>query len=252
MKISLITVSYNSAKTIQDTFKSVLSQTYENIEYIVVDGGSTDGTLEAIKAVEQNFQGRMRWVSEPDKGLYDAMNKGVRMATGDVVGIINSDDFFTAPNVLEQVATVFERYDIEAVYGDVHFVNPDDLNKCVRYYSSKIFRPVLFRFGFMPAHPSFYVKKECYDEFGLYSLDYEIAADYDLLIRLLYRERIKVKYLPLDFVTMRMGGASTQNVHSRIVLNREIVKACRKYGIYTNMLLLMFKYAYKIFELKGR
>ena len=250
MKISLITTVYNRADTIQDTFDSVLAQTYQDIEYIVVDGGSTDGTLDLIRQVEPRFQGRMRWTSGADKGLYDAMNKGIRMATGDAVGILNSDDFFTSPDVLERVADAFVESGAEAVYGDVHFVPTGNPDKCVRYYSSRVFRPALFRFGFMPAHPAFYVKKSCYDRFGLYSLDYQIAADFDLLVRFLYKEKIKAKYLPLDCVTMRVGGVSTEGLHSRVVLNRESVRACRKYGIRTNLLLILFKYVYKVFELR--
>lgn len=151
---------------------------------------------------------------------------------------------------IQSVVDTFQSNDIDALYGDVHFVNPDDLNKCVRYYSSAIFKPSLFRFGFMPAHPSFYMKRECYEKHGLYALDYKIAADYDLLIRYLYKEKIKYKYLKRDFVTMRTGGVSTENFNSRVTLNKEIVRACKKYGIKTNMFLLSLKYLYKIFELK--
>lgn len=250
MVITVITVTYNSEKTITDTLKSVFSQTYSNIEYIIVDGASKDKTLNIIKQYEPLFDNRMRWISEPDRGIYDAMNKGIRMATGDVIGILNSDDFFTSGDVLEKVVREFEKdSDLEAVYGDVHFVHPDNLQKCVRYYSSAIFRLLLFRFGFMPAHPSFYVKRECYEKYGLYALDYKIAADYDLLIRFLYVNRILYRYLKTDFVTMRTGGVSTQGFRSRLILNREIVKACRKYGIYTNLWILLLKYFYKVFEL---
>ena len=141
MKISIITTTYNSGATLRDTIRSILSQTYQDIEYIVVDGASTDDTLTIIQEYEPQFDGRMRWVSEKDNGLYDAMNKGIRMATGDVVGILNSDDFFTSPDVLERVAGAFrEESGPDAVYGDIHFVNPDNLNRCVRYYSSRLFR----------------------------------------------------------------------------------------------------------------
>lgn len=250
MKFSLVTVSYNSTKTISDTIQSVLNQTYNDIEYIIVDGNSKDNTVEIIKEYEPKFNGRMHWISEPDKGLYDAMNKGIKMATGDVVGIINSDDFFSSSHVISDIVDCFKQNDIDALYGDVKFVNPDNLNKNVRYYSSKIFRPELFRFGFMPAHPSFYMKREMYIKYGLYELDYKIASDYDLLIRCLYKYKIKYKYLSSCFVTMRTGGVSTENWKSRIVLNKEIVKACKEYGIYTNMFFLSFKYLYKIFELR--
>lgn len=247
MKISIITATYNSGLTLRDTIHSVLSQSYPDIEYIIVDGGSKDNTLEIINEYKDKIT---KVISEPDKGIYDAMNKGISMATGDVIGILNSDDFFTSGNVVENIVKAFESSDIDAVFGDIHFVKPDNLNKPVRHYTSSIFKPALFRFGFMPAHPSFYVKRTCYEKYGLYDLNYKIASDYDLLIRFLYVNRIKYKYLNMDFVTMRVGGASTENMKSRVVLNKEIVRACRKYGIYTNLFILSLKYFYKIFELR--
>lgn len=247
MKISIITATYNSAATIKDTLLSVNAQAYANIEHIIVDGGSKDNTLEIVREFGLKVT---TIISEPDKGIYDAMNKGISVATGDVVGILNSDDFFTSDDIISVVANTFEENDINALYGDVNFVNPENINKSVRYYSSKIFRPSLFRFGFMPAHPSYYMKRSCYKEYGLFSLDYKIASDYDLLIRYLYKYKIKYKYLQKDFVTMRTGGMSTENFNSRITLNKEIVRACKKYGIYTNMFLLSLKYFYKIFELR--
>lgn len=247
MEISIITTTYNSDATVKDTLLSVNAQTYHDIEHIIVDGASKDNTLEIVHEYGERVA---KVISEPDKGIYDAMNKGIRAATGDVIGILNSDDFFTSDDVLSVVAKTFNDNNIDALYGDVHFVNPENLNKIVRYYSSKIFKPSLFRLGFMPAHPSFYMKRECYEKHGLFSLDYKIASDYDLLIRYLYKEQIKYKFVEKDFVTMRTGGVSTENLNSRITLNREIVKACKKYGIKTNMFLLSFKYLYKIFELK--
>lgn len=247
MRISIITATYNSSAHIADCVKSVNDQTYRDIEHIIVDGASKDNT---VKIIEETPNRVAKIVSEPDKGIYDAMNKGISLATGDVVGILNSDDFFTSDDVIDTVVDAFNKNDIDALYGDVHFVDPDDLNKCVRYYSSAIFKPSLFRFGFMPAHPSFYMKRECYEKHGLYALDYKIASDYDLLIRYLYKEKIKYKYIKKDFVTMRTGGVSTENFNSRVTLNKEIVRACRKYGIYTNLFMLGLKYLYKIFELK--
>ncbi|MDR1742995.1 MAG: glycosyltransferase [Dysgonamonadaceae bacterium] len=247
MKISIITTSYNSASTIRDTIESVIAQDYPDIEHIIVDGASNDDTLAIVKSYGDRIA---RIISEPDKGIYDAMNKGIRAASGDVIGILNSDDFFTSADVLSTVAKTFLENDIEALYGDVHFVNSNNLQKQVRYYSSKIFKPTLFRFGFMPAHPSFYMKKSCYETYGLYPLDYKIAADYELLIRYLYKYGVRYKYVAKDFITMRTGGVSTENIKSRIVLNQEIVKACAKYGIKTNMFLLSLKYFYKIFELR--
>ncbi len=247
MKISIITITYNSAKTVRDTIESVLAQSYKDIEYIIIDGESKDDTLNIVKKYGDRIA---QVVSEPDKGIYDAMNKGIRMATGDVVGILNSDDFFTTPEVVSLLVAEFEKENVDAVYGDIHFVNPSDLNLCVRYYSSKYFQPRYLRFGFMPAHPSFYVRRECYEKFGGYSLDYEISADFALLVRFIHKYKIVCRYLPIDFVTMRMGGASTAGIRSKITLNRENIRACRKYGIYTNWLFMSMRYLYKIFELR--
>lgn len=249
MKISIITVAYNSAATIRATIDSVLAQTYPDIEYIVIDGNSKDSTIEIIKEYEPIFNGRMRWISEKDKCLYDAMNKGIKMATGDIVGIINSDDFYHRSDIIAQILEAFENKTVEAVFADVRFVNPDNLDKTVRYYSSKNFSPKRFRFGFMPAHPTFFTYKKCFDEFGYYKIDYKIAADYELLIRFLYTHKLNYKYLPLDVMKMRTGGASTASFKNNIILNREIVRACKENGIYTNLPLLFLKYFVKIWEL---
>lgn len=250
MKISIITVSYNSQSTIQDTFDSVLNQTYSDIEYIVIDGKSSDNTPDIINEYESLFNDRLKLISEPDKGLYDAMNKGIKMATGDIVGIINSDDFYHKPDIIEKVASTFiENKAVQAVFGDVRFVNPNNLDKTVRYYRAKNFNVNRFRFGFMPPHPTFFTYKHNFEKFGYYQTDYKIAADYELLIRFLYTNGLKYKYLPLDIMKMRTGGASTKSLKSNLVLNQEIVRACRENGIYTNMVILMLKYFSKVWEL---
>lgn len=249
MKISIITITYNSEKTLADTIQSVLNQTYPNIEYIIVDGASKDNTVSIIKEYEPYFEGRMKWISEKDKGLYDAMSKGIRMATGNIVGILNSDDFFTSKEVLQNVANAFlQDVKLDAVYGDVHFVHPSNLNKCVRYYSSKIFKRSLMKLGFMPAHPSFYIRRECFDKYGLYKTDYKVAADFEFLLRVIYKEKIKTQYLPIDMVTMRTGGASTSGLESHKRIMKEHLRAFRENGIYTNSLLLSLRYFYKIGE----
>ena len=248
MKVSIITVTYNSAVTIADTIESVLHQTYPDIEYIVVDGCSKDNTIEQVKRFEPAFSSRLKWVSEPDKGIYDAMNKGIAMASGDVVGILNSDDYFTSEHVITNLVNAFTD-DIDAVFGDIHFVKDNQPQKCVRYYSSKYFCPLWLRFGFMPAHPSFYLRKGVYDKVGNYRLDYRIGADYEMMVRLFYKQKIKGKYLSQDFVTMRMGGASTRNIRSRLILIREDVRACRENGVYTNTLMICTKFAYKFIGL---
>lgn len=249
MKISLITVTFNSAGTLRDTILSVLSQSYHHIEYIIVDGGSSDNTIDVIQEYELLFQGRLKWLSEKDRGIYDAMNKGLRMATGDVVGIINSDDFYHRVDVIKSVADAFQLEETQAVYGDVRFVKPNNPNRTVRYYSSKNFSPYRFRYGFMPAHPTFFTYRKYFEEFGYYKIDYRIAADYELLIRFLYTHRIQAKYLSLDFMKMRTGGVSTASVKSNLLLNKEIVRACRENGIWTCMPLLLLKYFTKALEL---
>lgn len=250
MKISVVTVTFNSEKTIACTIESVLNQKYDDYEYIVVDGGSKDTTVDIIKEWEPKFNGKMRWISERDKGMYDGINKGIRMATGDVVGIINSDDFFHRNDIFEKINDAFvSNPDVEAIYGDVRFVNPDNLEKTVRYYSSKNWAPWRFRFGFMPAHPSFYTKRENFEKYGYYQYDYHIAADYELLIRHLYTNKVPSKYIPLDFMKMRTGGRSTNGINANIRLNKEIVRACSENGIWTCLPLLFLKYFVKVFEL---
>ena len=256
MKISIITVTFNSAATVRDTIESVLKQEYQNYEYLVIDGGSKDNTVDIIKGYEPKFEGKMRWVSEKDKGMYDGINKGIRMATGDVVGIINSDDFYHRTDIFSIINDEFKKVPegfkgsrVEAIYGDVRFVKPDNLEKTVRYYSSKHWRPWRFRFGFMPAHPTFFTYKENFEKYGYYQYDYHIAADYELLIRHLYTNKVPAKYVPVDFMKMRMGGRSTNGWKANVLLNREIVRACRENGIWTCMPLLFLKYFIKVFEL---
>uniref|UniRef100_UPI003FEE8C8B glycosyltransferase family 2 protein n=1 Tax=Prevotella sp. TaxID=59823 RepID=UPI003FEE8C8B len=253
MTISLITATYNSGKTVEDTLRSVLAQTYKEIDYWVVDGGSKDDTMDIVRKYEPLFGGRLHWISEPDRGIYDAMNKGISHSTGDVVGILNSDDHFTSNDVLERVAAEMQADNtLDAVYGDIHFIKDGAPDRIVRYYSSKPFRPFWLRFGFMPAHPSFYARREVFEKHGLYSLDYKIAADYDMMVRLFLKHRIKAKYMPMDFVTMLMGGLSTKGVRSRVVLVSEDVKACLTYGFYTNRFMISLKFLYKIFESRFR
>ena len=174
--ISLITVTYNSERTLRDTIQSVLNQTYSDIEYIVIDGLSKDCTVDIIREYEPLFQGRLKWKSEKDNGLYDAMNKGISMSTGDIVGIINSDDFYHRRDIISKIVETFQNKKIQAAYGDVRFVNPDNLGKTVRYYSSGSFSLRRFRYGFMPAHPTFFTYRKYFEEFGYYKTDYRIAA----------------------------------------------------------------------------
>ncbi len=256
LKISVITATWNSGATIEDTLKSVLQQTYGNIEHVIVDGGSRDETLDIVKRYAEEYRKRglvLKWLSEPDNGIYDAMNKGIRLASGDVVGLLNSDDFFTVPTVLQRVAEVFRKDErnndvVDAVYGDVHYVKPENLRKCVRYYSSKGFLRSRMRMGFMPAHPSFYCRREIYNRYGLFDTQFKIAADFELLLRLIYIHRIKTRYLEMDFVTMRTGGASSSGLASHRKIYAEHRLAYRKNGVYSNCFLEACRYLYKIAE----
>ena len=266
MKISIITATYNSGRTLHDTLESVLRQSYKDIEYIIVDGASKDNTLDLIKEYEPRFEGRLHWKSEKDKGLYDAMNKGISRATGDIVGILNSDDYYTSDDVLKTVAETFaEHKEMDAVYGDVHYVDEHDTKKFVRYYSSRMFRRAWMRLGFMPAHPSFYCRKSTYDSFKLdgnviegfkgntdcayFNTTYKIAADFENLLRMIYVNRIKTLYIHKDFVTMRTGGASSSGVSSHKQINKDHLRALKENGVYSNYLLLSIRYLYKIGEL---
>jgi len=244
MKVSIITVTLNSAATLATAMESVSRQDHPDIEHILVDGNSSDRTVDIIRSYPHVAQ----FISEPDEGLYDAINKGIRLATGDVVGILNSDDFFPSSNVVSRIADSLDTRQVDAVFGDVAFVRPDNLDKIVRMYSSRKFRPSQFARGYMPAHPTFYVRRRCYEQFGVYQTDYRIAADFELLVRFIHRHRISYTYLPVTMVYMRTGGVSNKTIASRYVLNREIVRACGENGLTTNMARLSLKYVFKVFE----
>ncbi len=247
MKISIITATWNSGETLRDTMESVLSQSYTDYEHIIVDGLSSDNTLGIVREMEPRYGGRLKVVSGKDRGLYDAMNKGIALATGDVVGILNSDDFYTSRDVLERVAAGIS--DVDAVYGDVHYVDPSDLTRCVRHYSSRAFRRWKMLMGFMPAHPSFYCRRSVYSRFGLFDLDFKVAADFEQLLRLIYVNRIAIRYLPFDFVTMRTGGASSSGMASHKKIIRDHILAYKKNGVRSNYLLESFRYLHRIVDL---
>ena len=248
MKVSIITVCYNSEKTIEDTLKSIQTQTHSDIEYIVIDGLSNDTTNNIIEKYNDIVSTH---ISEKDNGLYDAMNKGITLATGDIVGVLNSDDVFSDDNVIGKIVEGFNSKDVDAVYSDLIYVSENDLNKPTRLYSSKIFSKRLIKFGLMLPHPTFYARKACYDKYGLYKIDYRVAADFELLTRFI-GEGIRVKRLPFISVKMREGGVSSSGLLWRIHQNFEIVRACKENGIYTNILFVMLKLPYKILTLLTR
>ena len=246
MKISIVTVCLNAEATIADTLRSVREQDYNNVEHLIVDGGSTDHTIDVIR---RHGKGVAALVSEPDRGIYDAMNKGIAMASGDVIGILNADDFYHDERVLSLVATHFSQKQVDAIYADLIVIDPADKKRIIRYYRAHSFSLDKFAYGWMPPHPTFFVRKECYEKFGMYKIDYQIAADYELLIRFLAVRGVSFSYLPKVMVTMRQGGVSSRSLKSNWILNREIVQACRENGIQTNLLKVLSKYPKKLFEL---
>ncbi len=227
MKVSIITISYNSATTIRDTIESVLSQDYPNIEYIIKDGVSKDGTLETIKS----FGDKIRLISQPDKGIYDAMSQGVALATGDVVGIINSDDFYPDNQVVRRVVDTFQQHKTDAVYGDLQYIDFNDKSKIVRDWKSGEYSKERFLNGWMPPHPTFFLKKSIYDKFGLYDASFKSAGDYELMLRMLYKNNISAAYIPHVQMHMRTGGVSNVTLKNRIRANREDRRAWKINGL---------------------
>ena len=226
MKLSKITVCYNSATTIEKTILSVANQTYKNIEYIIIDGNSKDNTIEIIKRNEDKIS---KWISEPDKGLYDAMNKGIAMATGDLIGILNSDDTFYSNTVVEEVANFHSQNTIEASVGTI--VQHKDSEKIVRVYSSKKWNPEKLKIGFMPPHPSIFFKKELFEKYGNYVLGFKIGADYELITRFFLKNKIIWKYSGITTTSMLVGGLSSSGAQSYKLITKEIQKALTMNGI---------------------
>lgn len=243
LKISIITVCYNSAETIRDTIESVLSQSYKDIEYIVVDGGSKDGTVEIISGFGTRIS---KVISEPDQGIYDAMNKGVIAATGEFVGILNSDDIFADGEVIRNLVEHLERNpQADASYADLVFVLRKETNVVTRTYSSLGFSPWKIRFGFMIPHPTFYARKHLFDTLGAYKLGYRVSADFELMARFFSRG-VKMTRYPAVMVKMREGGISTTGFWWRIHQNFEIVRACKENSIYTNIFMIAMKIPFKL------
>lgn len=228
MKISIITATWNSGATLRDTLESVLNQSYSDYELIIIDGGSKDNTKQIVDEYIPKFDGRLMWNCGRDKGLYDAMNKGIAKATGDVVGILNSDDFYADSHVLEAIAKTCEQ--VDAVYGDLDFVDSLDTSKIVRQWRGSQHLPGSFMKGWHPAHPTFYAKKEIYDRFGGFDITFDVSADFELMLRFLEKGKISSRYIPKTFVKMRMGGESTGSVGKIIQGNKNVLRAFRKNG----------------------
>ncbi|NOQ77307.1 MAG: glycosyltransferase [Methylococcaceae bacterium] len=246
MRISIITVCYNSSQYIRSAIDSVLSQSYTDIEYIVIDGGSTDETLEIINEYMDQIS---LIISEVDEGMYDAMNKGIALASGDIIGILNSDDFYSNINVISDVVGCFNTKDgIDMIFGNVDFVNAQDLNSPLRLYSSSRFSPWKLRFGFMPAHPASFIKKSAYNGVGSYKLGYNIAADFDMFVRLLLGAKKKYYSLNKVMVRMRLGGVSTSGVNSYIVSSQEMMRSLKENNIFTCWLFICIRLPIKLVQ----
>lgn len=225
MKISLITVTYNSARYLQNAIQSVYNQDYPDIEYIIVDGGSTDETLSII---EQNAGCITKWISEKDKGMYDAINKGMKMATGDVIGILNSDDMLASQNIISKIAACFKELKVDSLFGDLLYVEAEETSKVHRYWKGMPYNRKSFKWGWMPAHPTFYVRREIVEQLGGYETHYFSAADFELMTRYLYKHRISAIYLPELIVKMRKGGMSNGSFKKRFRANRRDYLALKR------------------------
>lgn len=229
MKISIITVCYNSISTLRDTLDSVLGQTCPDIEYIVIDGASKDGTVELIQQYVPQFSGCMQWVSEPDGGIYDAMNKGIRMATGDVIGFLNADDYYQHDRVVEEIARAFVIHDTDAIHGNLNYI--DGAGKVVRTWIGAPYKPGAFQKGWNPAHPTFYCKRICFEQYGLFDPSIGSAADFELMLRFIEKHRIPTQYVNQFMVFMRTGGSSTAGIRAILRNTRQNKLAFKKNDI---------------------
>ncbi len=232
-KVSIITVCFNNCKFIPFAIESVLGQTYANIEYIVIDGGSTDGTVEIIKSYGNKIN---RFISEPDKGIYDAMNKGLKLASGNIIGLLNSDDLFIDDQVISTVVDKFNQSSCDVLFGDLYYVNADKPEKIIRKWQTGDYVANSFKKGWHPPHPTFYVSKHIYDKYGYFDLEFKLAADFELMLRFLEKYQVKSIYIPKPLVRMRIGGATSKNLRNIINQNIECYKAFRKNGIAVSQL----------------
>lgn len=246
MKLSIITVALNSAATLPATLRSVLAQQGADIEHIVIDGGSTDGTPQILRSHESLYAGRLRWVSEPDRGIYHAMNKGIAMATGSVIATLNADDHYPSPRTAALALAALATSGADIVYGDARILAPDGTTR--RYYSSAPFRPWQMRLGNMPAHPATFILRSVMDRLGPYREDMRLSADFELLLRYIYIHKAKARYVPGLVVNMLDGGASNSGWAAKALINRELLTACRAHGVRTCMPLLWLRYPIKAMQ----
>jgi len=243
LKVSIITVCYNSEKYIKHAIESVLSQTYKNIEYIIVDGKSKDNTVSIINKYRDRIS---TFISEPDKGIYDAMNKGILSATGDIIGILNSDDFYIENNVIEGVVSRFQESSTDSIYANINYVRTDNTDKIVRKWICGEIKPKSFARGWQPAHPAFFVKREIYFKHGIFNIDFKLSADFELMLRFLVKCQISTKYYDKCLINMRLGGATNQSVYNIIAQNIECIKAFKVNNIPVSILYPLFRLIPKV------
>ena len=246
MKVSVITVCYNSAKTLERTLKSVAEQDWPNIEHIVIDGMSSDGTTIILDAYKQQLA---YVISEPDLGIYDAMNKGLHVAIGDVIAFLNADDLYASSKVLSQVVNKMMEQKLDALMGDVGIFNENTPNRLVRRYRSNQFTPERLAWGWMPAHPALFLRKEVVNRVGKFKTDYAIAGDFEFIVRVFYGQNINYQHLSEILVLMQNGGVSAAGLKAKVVLNKEVLRACLENGLQTNMIKILSKYPAKLLEL---
>lgn len=243
-RITIITVTYNSEKTLSHTLESVMRQDYKNFEHIIIDGLSTDSTVSIIK----KYPHVTKWISEKDAGLYEAMNKGLQLATGDVIGILNSDDFFTHEQVLSKIAKCFIINKTDTVYSDLQYVQSENINKVVRNWRSGSFNASKFYYGWMPPHPTFFAKKEVYKTAGMFNLSLKSSADYEMMLRILVKYNFSASYVPEVLVKMRAGGISNSSLKNRVRANAEDKEAWKLNNLKPNIFTFYFKPLRKIFQ----
>lgn len=245
MKCTIITVSYNAVNTIESTINSVLSQDYNDIEYIIVDGSSSDGTKEIIQRYNDKIT---KWISEKDNGIYDAMNKGILLATGDVIGILNADDLYSSNDIISKIVNQFTKSNADALYGDLKYVLKNDISKTIRFWKSGEYTDGKFLKGWMPPHPTFFVKKSIYNQFGLYRTDMPSAADYELMLRFIHVKKIKLTYLSELITIMREGGVSNKSLMNRWKANRDDLRAWQLNNVKPNVFTLILKPLSKLIQ----
>ena len=234
MKISIITVTFNSFLFINDCLASVKEQKYDDFEHIIIDGASTDGTLSLLESKREQF-GAL--ISKPDKGIYDAMNKGIKIASGDIIGFLNSDDFYANNDILSKVADIFKNNpSLDACYADLIYTDQNDISKDIRYWKSSKFTPGLFSKGWCPPHPTFFVRSSVYEQFGNFNLNYRIASDVELMMRFIEVHKINVRYIPELWIKMRMGGTTNNSFKNIFIQNKEVLYALNSHNLSNNLI----------------